>query len=59
MGALKGKNHHEKWLKGNKLTRKQAMSANCYICNGENEGGVDCKGGKVCPLYQYYEYRSK
>ena len=41
MGAIKGKLQYEKWQKGGKLTRKEAMLANCYICNGEETGAED------------------
>ncbi len=44
---------YEKFLKGERLTYKQAIKAQCYVCNGMGEGGgKDCKG-KSCPLYQF------
>ena len=58
MGQIKGANQYSKFKQGKPLTRKQAMLANCYQCNGENEGREDCKGGETCPLYQYFSYRS-
>ena len=46
------------FLDGKPLTRKQAVLAQCYVCNGEEEGGEDCLG-ESCPLYQYFPYRGK
>lgn len=53
---MKGKRDYERFKKGEPLTHKQAIFAQCYICNGLNEGGEDCKG-KSCPLYQFMPYR--
>jgi hypothetical protein len=53
---MKGFNQYEKFKKGLSLTPKQAILAQCYVCNGENEGGQDCLG-MDCPLYQYMPYR--
>jgi hypothetical protein len=45
---------HQKFLNKEPLTRRQAMEANCYACNGETaEKRDDCKGGETCPLYQW------
>jgi hypothetical protein len=56
MGQIKGQKEYVKWLKGKKLTRKESMLANCYLCNGLEESRVDCKGKGSCPLYQYHPY---
>ena len=58
MSAIKGAKEYEKFKRGESLTRKQAMLAQCYVCNGEEEGAVDCHG-KSCPMYQYQHYRGK
>ena len=58
MGAIKGALQYEKFKRGESLTRKGAMLAQCYICNGEEESAVDCQG-KSCPMYQYFHYRNK
>lgn len=58
MGAVKGANHYEKFKAGKPLTRKQAMLALCYECNGFEESGADC-GAKNCPIYQYHPHRGK
>lgn len=56
MAGLKGKKEYEKFLNGEKLSFKGAIRANCYMCNGLEEGGADCKG-KSCPLYSFMPYR--
>ena len=58
MGAIRGAREYRKFLEGNKLTRKQAMLAQCYMCNGEEESAEDCQG-KSCPMYSYQPYRGK
>ena len=54
--VIKGQTEYKKWGKGAKLTRKEAMLAMCYQCNGEKESAVDC-GGVTCPLYTYSPYK--
>lgn len=53
---LKGEIEYRKFKKGMDLTYRQAVLAQCYICNGANEGGVDCRGIS-CPLYRFMPYR--
>ena len=54
MGKLKGQSEYEKFLRGESLTAKQAIKAQCFSCNGEEEGsGEDCKG-ENCPLYGFF-----
>ncbi len=53
---VKGKLEYQKFLKGETLTRKEAILAQCYVCNGCEEGGKDC-GASNCPLYQFMAYR--
>ena len=52
---LKGANQYKKFKSGKHLTRMQAMKAQCYECNGLEEGREDCKGVS-CPLYEYRLY---
>ena len=59
MGKVKGVMQYRKWQEGKKLTRKEAILATCYICNGEDEGAEDCKGEKTCPLYPFFYYKGK
>ncbi len=48
--SVKGASEFQKFEKGKPLTRKQALLAQCYVCNGfERE---DCLGVS-CPLYQW------
>lgn len=56
---IKGAYQYRQFQEGKPLTRKNAILAQCYVCNGEEEGGVDCQGGNSCPLYQYFPYRGK
>lgn len=58
MGKIKGQTEYEKFQKGDKLTRKGAMLANCYICNGLDESNEDCQG-ESCPIYPFQPYRGK
>ena len=58
MGKIKGEKEYKKFKDGEKLTRKQAILAQCYACNGFEESAEDC-GGKSCPLYQYHHHRNK
>lgn len=54
---LRGHMEYERSKKGEALTRKEAILAQCYVCNGLDEGGEDCKGYD-CALYQYMPYRT-
>ena len=54
--GMKGQMQYELFKNGKSLTPKQAILAQCYVCNSENEGGEDCLGFD-CPLYQYMPYR--
>ena len=58
MACKKGKKEYGMFLEGKHLTRRQAVLAQCYVCNGEEEGGVDCLGIS-CPLYEYFPYKGK
>jgi hypothetical protein len=56
MGVIKGGKEYKKFKDGGKLTRKQAMLAMCYDCNGAEESREDCLGTD-CPLYDYRPYK--
>ena len=56
MAGLKGKREFEKFERGEKLTWKQSVRAQCYACNGFQEGMEDCKGDS-CPLYVFFPYK--
>jgi hypothetical protein len=57
MGQVKGQLQYEKFKKGSRLTRREAILANCYQCNGLEQSNIDCVA-KQCPLYQYHPHRS-
>jgi len=58
MAKIKGQLEYQKFLNGDQLTRKQAILAQCYTCNGEKESVVDCQGHS-CPLYQFSHHKNK
>lgn len=59
MGIIKGQKEYLSWQNGKRLTIKQAVLANCYMCNGLEESSLDCKGQKSCPMYPYSPYGRK
>ncbi len=58
MGTIKGAKEYEKFRRGEGLTRKEAMLAQCYDCNGGDESATNC-GSRACPLYQYHPHKNK
>lgn len=58
MGKIKGQTEWENFKSGEKLTRKQAMLALCYKCNGFEDSNEDC-GAKACPIYLFHPHRAK
>jgi hypothetical protein len=54
MGIIKGALEYQKFKSGKPLTRKQALLAQCYECNGYE--AEDCLGVS-CPLYRWSPYR--
>lgn len=58
MSVIKGSKEYDKFMEGNKLTRKQAVLAHCYMCNGFEDSREDCQGTS-CPLYPFRPNRSK
>lgn len=52
---IKGQKEFKKFKKGLPLTRKEAILAQCYECNGFEDSRVDC-GAKNCSLYQWSPY---
>ena len=57
-GRIRGRMEYENFEAGKPLSRKQAMLAMCYECNGSEESRIDCKG-YGCPMYQYHPHRGK
>ncbi len=58
MGRIKGQLEYKRFKDSEPITRKQAMLAQCYECNGFEASNCDCKG-LSCPLYQFHPYRGK
>jgi hypothetical protein len=58
MGMVKGQKEFKRFEKGGSLTRKEAILAHCYQCNGFEESGVDCVCGGDCPMYEYHPHKS-
>lgn len=53
----KGRAERIKALEGKKLTRHEAIMANCYDCmGGYCDGVTDCEI-ETCSLYQYHPYK--
>jgi len=58
MGRVKGQSDYKKFKEGKLLTRKHAIFAQCYMCNGYKNIVVYCQD-KSCPLYPYQPYPNK
>ena len=56
---MKGEGAVKKWKKGDRLTRGEAILAQCHECNDGHRGGNPDCNGTSCPLYQYMPYRGK
>ena len=52
---MRGRKEYLRFKSGEPLTFRQAILAQCYACNGAEEGGEDCKGVS-CPLYPFMPY---
>ena len=55
MGKIKGAKEFDKFKRGEKLTRKQAMTGKCFECNGQEESKADCEVD-TCPMFAYRLY---
>lgn len=54
----RGKTEYLKYLRGGKLTRKEAMLARCYDCMGYFvDGRADCMTPS-CPMYSFMIFRN-
>jgi hypothetical protein len=56
VGKIRGQSEYEKFQKGEPLSRRGALLANCYMCNGLEESNEDCRS-KGCPIYSFQPYR--
>jgi len=55
--TAKGRDEYLKYLRGEKITRKEAMLAMCFQCSAfYQDGKIDC-GSTLCPLYNFMPYR--
>lgn len=57
MGLVKGQLEYRKFEEGKHLSRKQAMLAMCFSCNGFEDSNTDC-GGNSCALYPYHPHNN-
>lgn len=55
MGKVKGQNEYNKFLKGQTLSPKKAIMAQCFCCNGEEQGSSEDCRGLNCPLYPFFK----
>lgn len=57
MPTSRGRNMMLKYLRGEKLTQREAIVAKCFECMGGHfDGRIDCKM-ESCSLYPYMPYR--
>jgi hypothetical protein len=55
--SAQGRKELIKFLKGGKLTRKQAMLAKCYECSGYYADGKRACTVADCPMIGYMPYK--
>jgi len=56
---FQGRRELIKHLRGERLTRQEAIKATCFDCTGwYADGAYDCEI-ETCPLYPYMPYRGK
>lgn len=54
--ALQGRSEYLKYLRGEKLTQREAIKAFCYDCMGYyDDGAQDCMSD-ICPLRPFMPY---
>ncbi|MCL4479661.1 MAG: hypothetical protein M1381_11320 [Deltaproteobacteria bacterium] len=56
MGKIIGQKEYGKFKSGQPLSYKEAILAQCYVCNGQEDSAADCQAGNSCPLYQFQPY---
>ncbi|MGD0236848.1 MAG: hypothetical protein ABSC55_20200 [Syntrophorhabdales bacterium] len=56
--AARGKREYLAFLRGERLTLKQRVLANCYECTGMyTDGREDCEQMETCVFHVYMPYR--
>ena len=54
----RGENEMLALCDGKRLTQREAIYAQCFICMGYYVDGKEDCGNKICPLYYYMPYRA-
>ena len=54
----RGENELLSMCDGKRLTQREAIYAQCFICMGYYVDGKEDCGNKICPLYYYMPYRA-
>ena len=57
----KGRSEYKRFLEGESLTRRQAIMAYCYECQGFGDslvGSALCSN-PLCPLYEYSPFKEE
>ena len=54
----RGENEILAMCDGKRLTQREAIYAQCFICMGYYVDGKEDCGNKTCPLYYYMPYRA-
>ena len=54
----RGENEMLAMCDGKRLTQREAIYAQCFICQGYYVDGKDDCQNKTCPLYYYMPYRA-
>ena len=55
---IKGAKQYKDFKKGIDLKPADAIWAQCYVCNGQEDSNVDC-GALDCTLYRFSPYGRK
>jgi len=57
-GHFRGRQEYIRFIKGEKLTQREAIIAHCYDCMGYYEGGTEDCESQLCPLRPFMPYAS-
>ncbi len=56
MGKIIGQKEYEKFRSGQTLSYREAVLAQCFVCNGQESSAADWQDNGACPLYQFQPY---